>query len=249
MGKAVRRVLANPIIFAVIAFVGTCYIRFAFRTTRWRFMAGNLAKARVGNGPVIFCVWHGRQFMMPKLWPTGAPLWVLGSTSFEGQLALAVARWFGIRTIDRQKSALSPLAVRTILRVLRSGESVGLTPDGSRGPRMNVMPGVIELARMSGAPLVPAAYSCSTSIAFSSWDRFLAPLPFGRGIFVVGEPIRVARTANPVEMECARRSLEDALNSITRMADVEVGRAPIAPAEREMVAEPVTANSGDVVVH
>jgi lysophospholipid acyltransferase (LPLAT)-like uncharacterized protein len=121
-----------------------------FWTTRWRFLEHKLAEVGAGDRPVIFCSWHGRQFMMPKFWPVEARLSVLGSTSFDGQLALAIASQFGIDTITRQKSDLSPQTVRAILRVLKSGKSIGLTPDGSRGPRMNVNPGVIDLARISG---------------------------------------------------------------------------------------------------
>ena len=55
----------------------------------------------------------------------------------------------------------------------------------------------------------------------SSWDRFLVPCPFSRGLFVYGEPIIVARDAGAREMEEARLAVERALNEVTERADRE----------------------------
>jgi len=226
------RTVEWPWIIPLLVPVGTLYIRIAYWAIRWRRDTAHLDEALSGNRPIIFCVWHGRQLMMSKLWPAGFPLWVVGSNSFDGRLALAAARKFGIRTIERSRTAGKAQAVRAILRALKDGASVGVTPDGSKGPRMNVNPGIIDIARMSGAPLVPAAYSCSHGIAFSSWDRFIAPFPFGRGVFLVGEPINVQADADPAAMEAARQTLESRLNAITMLADRSVGREPIMPAPR-----------------
>jgi len=59
---------------------------------------------------------------------------------------------------------------------------------------------------------------------FASWDRFLVPYPFSRGVFYWGEPIWVSRDATEAELEAKRRDLEAELNRITALADEAVKR-------------------------
>lgn len=226
-----KKLLSFAAVRGQIAAVGRLYINFVFRTTRWKGLVPAVDQLRglLRQGPIILCVWHGRQLMMPKLWPPDSPLWVLGSTSRDGQLALAAAGKFNIKTIDRSRNSLDANTARRILQVLCSGDSVGLTPDGSRGPRMRVKAGVIRLAKLSGAPLVPATYSCSNAIQLSSWDRFVVPLPFARGIFTVGTPVHVGKAADTAETEKARSALEHQLNAMTEAADRFTGGNTVLP--------------------
>ncbi len=41
---------------------------------------------------------------------------------------------------------------------LAAGTNIGITPDGPKGPRHRVKQGIIELARISGRPIVPVTY-------------------------------------------------------------------------------------------
>ena len=59
---------------------------------------------------------------------------------------------------------------------------------------------------------------------FASWDRFLVPYPFSRGLYCWGDPIWVPRDATPEELEAKRSKLEAVLNRITALADEAVRR-------------------------
>jgi lysophospholipid acyltransferase (LPLAT)-like uncharacterized protein len=87
------------------------------------------------------------------------------------------------------------------------------------------------LARLSGAPIVPATYAVSRRKLASSWDRFVIALPFSRGIYLWGAPIHVARDADDEALEMARLELEDSLNALTETADRRIGVEPVRPAE------------------
>lgn len=234
MAGLLRAVLERASLRERVATVGAAYVDLVFRGTRWAegVKADRLLESILARGPMIFCVWHGRQLMMARLWPRTHPLWVVGSTSRDGQLALAVARRFGLHTIERSQRAGSSNALRTMIRVLRSGDSVGIMPDGSRGPAMRVKPGVVELAKLTGAPLVPAAFSCANAISLRSWDRFMVPLPFGSGAFVVGSPVEVPGDSNTVHLEQARQTLEMRLNAVTALADAAMRRRPVVADEQ-----------------
>ena len=58
----------------------------------------------------------------------------------------------------------------------------------------------------------------------NSWDRFLIPVPFGRGWFLYGRPIRVDRHASEAEQEAARLLLESELRRLTAAADAMADR-------------------------
>jgi lysophospholipid acyltransferase (LPLAT)-like uncharacterized protein len=116
-----------------------------------------------------------------------------------------------------------------MLRALKSGEYVGVTPDGPRGPRMQAAQGVVFAARHAGVPILPLSYAAKGSKILSSWDRFLIPLPFCRGIMKWGNPIEVAANADGEEIARVTATLANELNQITHLLDTELGLPLIEP--------------------
>ena len=95
---------------------------------------------------------------------------------------------------------------------------------------MRASDGIVRLARVSGVPILPATFGAHRRKVLPSWDRFVIPWPFTRGVLVWGEPITVARDADDAAVERARVQVEDALNALTEEADRLVGQSPIEPA-------------------
>ncbi len=106
---------------------------------------------------------------------------------------------------------------------MKDGYDVGITPDGPRGPRRRVKPGVIAAARFTGLPIIPVAFSARPARRLGSWDRTLVPFPFSRGLFVCGEPLRVARDIGQEEQDRLRTLLESEIDRLTDLADTRVG--------------------------
>lgn len=79
--------------------------------------------------------------------------------------------------------------------------------------------GVAQLARITGRPVIPIAFSCSRGKRFSSWDRFLLPYPFSRGVILWGEPLF---WRDGEETEAFRLRIENALRETTARADESV---------------------------
>jgi hypothetical protein len=90
--------------------------------------------------------------------------------------------------------------------------------------------GVIQLAKLSRATIVPMAWSARHAVRLNSWDRMMFLLPFGRGVYVYGDPIQVARDADDETMARLREGLERDLIRLAHEADRLVGRTPIEPA-------------------
>lgn len=183
-----------------------------------------LAETRRGNGPFLFAFWHNR-LLFPVYLYRSTGVGVLISPSRDGEYIARTVERFGFTAL-RGSSYKNPSAgLAQLARHVRKGYSVAVTPDGPRGPRERAQPGVLELAKVSGIPVVPCAYSPGRRLTLRSWDGFIVPLPFCRAAVVYREPIHVPRDATREEMESLRCRLEQEINAATDRADFLVGRA------------------------
>jgi len=211
--------------------VAAQYIRLVRFTGRWQVVGAEAAIERCEKGlPLIVAVWHGRLLMAPFSWPHSDRSHILVSAHRDGQLIARTLNFLRMGTIPGSTRRGGGMALRRLHNILHGGGVVGLTPDGPRGPRMRVTPGVIQLARLTGAPIYPIAYSAHPRFVFDSWDRFVLPFPFSRGIYLWGEPIFIARETDRADMERVRHALEETLNDLTRRADAAMGYPPMDPA-------------------
>ena len=229
--KPYKNLLRNRAVRGVLCALAAFYIRIVHATGRWRVERGEIAEAKVREGrPFIVAFWHGRMMMMGYCWRHDAPMNILISQHPDGQLIAGTIARFGFGSITGSSRHGGAAATRAILKALARGEYVGITPDGPHGPRMRASAGVVDIARASGAAIVPLAFSASRRRVLGSWDRFVVALPFSRGVFVWGTPVEVARDVDEEAREAARRTLEDALNAVSGEADRIVGQDVIEPA-------------------
>ncbi len=230
--SSLKSLLRNDRLRRGLCWLGAQYIRLVHATTRWTVVDDAAPRALWDAGkPFILCFWHGRILMMPYSWRRDRPIHMLISSHPDGQLIAKTVAHFGIATVAGSSTRGGAQGMRRLIRLLKAGDSVGITPDGPRGPRMRASSGAVVLARLSGTPLVPCSYSVSRRKLARSWDRFVIALPFGRGAIVWGAPIPVAADANEAAMERARQALEDSLNAVSGDADRRCGQQPIEPAD------------------
>lgn len=171
--------------------------------------------------PVIYAVWHGRLLLLPYLYGHRGSR-VLASRSRDGELVTRLVRRFGLEPVRGSSTRGGGEALRLLARALRRGHEVVVVPDGPRGPREVLKPGVIALARLSGAPIVPMAVGASREWRLRSWDEFRIPKPFARCVMRFGEPIRVA--ADRAGLDAARKEVEAALRGLSWQVDEEARR-------------------------
>ena len=229
MGLA-KRIGKSETLRGLLCWLGSLYIRFVHATGRWQVINGEHARRLWdADRPFILAFWHGRILMMPKSWRASVPIHMLISQHRDGQLIARTVAHFGIHTVAGSTTRGGSAALRGMLKFLKSGQCVGITPDGPKGPRMRASTGIVSVARLAGVPILPATFSASRRRLLGSWDRFAVALPFSRGIFVWGEPITVARDADAQALDRARQAVEDALNAITRDADHRLGQTTPEP--------------------
>lgn len=223
---------------ALLPALGAAYIRLVARTGRWTVLGeANMAAMRAGGRPFVCAFWHARLLMMPMLAPSvGRPFTMMISANRDGEVVaklierfgIAAARGSGADPAKPHKDKGGARALRGALGAMRAGRAVGVTPDGPRGPAERAQPGVVRLAQMRGAAILPISYAARWSVRLRSWDRFLLPMPFGGGAYAYGTPIRVGEGPDGVREAAA--ALEAELLRIGRMVDEGVGRAAAADA-------------------
>jgi len=137
---------------------------------------------------VIIPFWHDQLFLLVFGYP-GKHAKLLISSSKDGELLAQTMKYFDQDTVRGSSSRGGRAAFKKMLDLCQEKVDIVLTPDGPRGPRHELKDGVIQLARMSGRPVMPMAFVCSRGHRFKSWDRFLFPYPFARGVYSFGAPI------------------------------------------------------------
>lgn len=227
----VKRLTRSDSVRAALCWLGSVFIRLVRNTGSWRVEGADIPAAFWDRDePFILAFWHGRIMMMPYCWRRDKTINMLISQHRDGQFIAKTVSHFGIDTVVGSSSKGGSAALRAMLRALKQGQSVGITPDGPRGPRMRASDGVVHVARMSGVPVIPCGFSARRRKVLGSWDRFNVAFPFSRGIFVWGEPVRVPADASPEKLEEARLAVEDGLTAVTQAADRLMGHVPVEPA-------------------
>lgn len=173
------------------------------------------------GGPFIIALWHGQLAMLHQLRFGDHALVALVSDHRDGRLIGKCARRFNIRTVSASTGRGGIAALRQLFRLAREGHNLFITPDGPRGPRFRVSKGIIDVARLSGLPILPAAIGVSGSWKFNSWDRLEVPSLFSRVAVRFGTPIYVSGDGDITDHMLR---LEGALTLLQNDADRAVDR-------------------------
>lgn len=140
--------------------------------------------------PFILAFWH-RYLILMRYAYRGTRMSVLVSQSWDGELTSQTLAHLGIDTCRGSSTRGGAAALRDLLRRARSGSDLGFTPDGPKGPRCKVQPGVIVAAAMSGLPIQPVAIGATRRKLLRSWDRMVVPLPGARVDVIFGRPLTI----------------------------------------------------------
>ncbi len=199
--------------------LGYWVIRILGRTMRFEVVNPEVQKSFLERGiPYIGAFWHGRLLMMPFGYE-GKKLSFLVSPHRDGLIIGKALKQFGFNPIFGSSTRGGSSALTAMVEAIQNGSDMAIVPDGPRGPRQKLQFGVIELARRTGNPILPLSFSASKKRIFKTWDRFLLPYPFSKGVFIWGDPIYVDRDGDRDYLEEMRRFVERRLNELTEEAD------------------------------
>ena len=219
ISRAVRRLREHRLVLQVVPRIAVWLMIGLYRLLRIVHVNTGYPESCLARGERVICAfWHGRLLMMPFAYP-GQRVVILISQHRDGEYISRIARALGFQVIRGSATRGGVRALRQIIRALKEGLNLVITPDGPKGPRAKVKSGVIEIARLTGAPIVPVSFSAVRRRFLKSWDAFLLPLPFSRAVYIWGEPIYVEPMATKEEVAKYQDILGERLDLLTMKAD------------------------------
>ena len=213
--------------------ISLCYyfLRLYLSLLRVRVIGEDEARRSFGKkGRIIAVIWHQR--FLPALayvtkFKSFKPI-VMISRSRDGELVAGIAERLGLTPIRGSSTEGGREALLAIARELRKNPAVIHIVDGPTGPKGVVKPGLIAIAQVSGAVILPVIVSANRAWIMRSWDQFLVPKPFSQVTIRWGEPFFVERKLRQQEFEKTRLEIEKKLREAYGEADLKSGwRAPL----------------------
>jgi lysophospholipid acyltransferase (LPLAT)-like uncharacterized protein len=232
--QLLRKIFYNFLIQEVLAWLIMLYIELVFLTSRKKILNNKIINDSINvRSPLIIAFWHNRLVMIPamaKRIKNSYPNYnfmTLASRHGDGRIVGRVMQKFSLISIlgstkDGRKSSrgIDFSSMRQILDGLKRGYSLGITPDGPRGPNQKINGDIINIARIANAKIIAVSYSSSNFIIFNSWDRFKLPLPFGKLSFYIYEvPIEIPRNSSDEQIIEFEKTLTNKLNFAQNKAD------------------------------
>ncbi len=211
-----KSLIQNPKSARLLAALGAGLLRALSLTLRLRFIDKGSVFQNTPGTPVIMCFWHNRILgialaFLRRYPPRRAGVTVLTSPSRDGEILAGVMGRLGMNSVRGSSSRRGSQALLELIRLVKDGADIAITPDGPRGPRYNLGPGAIHLAQTTGAPILPVHASYTRAIRMKTWDGFIIPLPFSKVTVTVDDPVPVPADLDDPAFETFRARIESHL--------------------------------------
>lgn len=203
---------------AAAAWAGAAVLRGLFATLRIRTEdpAGHLTDP--AGRPVIYAFWHNRILAITaaflRVYPRGRKgVLVLTSASKDGMWLGALAGRLGMGSVRGSSSRRGATAMRELIEKVEEGRDIAITPDGPRGPRYELGPGMVYLAQRTGVPIIPIHARFGRHWRLKTWDGFCIPRPFSRVEVTLAPPVSIPAALSGGDFETERRRIESSLRA------------------------------------
>lgn len=185
----------NWFLFTLLPYVTSVVIRLIYRTLRIDYIDVNYPQTIWKKGDnFILSFWHDQLLLMAPGYKCAQAERKVGtkiliSQSKDGELIARTMEFLGLDAVRGSSSRGGREALRDMVKMANDPDDIVFTPDGPRGPRHQAKMGVAQISKLTKRPIVPIAFAVSRGFRFSSWDKFLFPYPFARGVYAFGEPL------------------------------------------------------------
>ena len=206
----------------LIGFLFYLITKISFLSIRWKYFNED-QKYNIFNvdNQYIFCCWHNRLFLGPHLLPRNRIINALQSSHSDGMITSIAFKYLGMNVILGSSMNGGMQAFRKMIKCIQNGESIAITPDGPKGPKETVKEGIIKLAQITGVPIVPLVWTTKKFKLINSWDHFVIPFPFSKGVYTFGEPIYIDKKINKKKFEISRLEVENEIKRLTKLINNE----------------------------
>ena len=225
----IKLILNNYFLKKIFSLIGAAYIYFVYISSKKKFInKDSFDKLISENESFIYALWHDQLLLSPLTWLSKKKINILISKHKDGDIIADLIRFHGFNSIrgstnnpNKEKEKNSVSNIRKILKSLKNNVSIGITPDGPRGPRHKVSEGTINIARISNKRILPMALAYKKKWILNTWDKFIIPMPFNEICIVWGVPMDIK--IEKIDISTQQEVLEKSLISITELASNHIG--------------------------
>jgi hypothetical protein len=166
----------------------------------------------------IFCFWHGK-IVLPYYVYRGLGAYILISEHRDGEFIARMVRFNGYRPVRGSSTRGGAKGLKGLLKVIRKGGVIAITPDGPKGPKGRLKEGIVFLAQLTGLPVYTLGVGYSKCWQLKDWSGLKVPKPFARGVIAFGKGIKVPRELSRDGLEECRLKIENELNRCNDLAE------------------------------
>ena len=207
----------------LIGFIFYFITKLISRSIRWEyFEQSKKSKIFDNRHKYIFCCWHNKLFLGPHLLPRNRIINALQSSHSDGMVTSVAFKYLGMNVILGSSKKGGMQAFRKMVKCIQLGQSIAITPDGPKGPKEKVKDGIIKLAQITDTSIIPLVWATNKFKLINSWDNFVLPYPFSKGVYSFGKPINVKKRINEEELEFVRQNLENEIKRLTKLVENRV---------------------------
>ncbi|CAN5523073.1 hypothetical protein BH11PLA2_BH11PLA2_21900 [soil metagenome] len=167
---------------------------------------------------LIYLFWH-ENILLPIVKFGHPSVSVLISKHADGQLLGRLIESVGMGMVTGSTNRGGVEAVRKLIDPKSSNRHLSITPDGPRGPRRIVQPGVVYIASRTGMKIACVGIGYHNPWRARSWDRFAIPKPCSRVKLVASEPIAIASGLKSHELEQQRLRIQNEMDRVNKVAE------------------------------
>ena len=215
--KFIKRISKNRFGQKFLGYLVFIITSFTFKSISWKSLKNSNSYYFKKKEAIIFCTWHNRLYCGPYLLPKDKlVINALQSSHSDGMMTDVLFKLIKMKIIYGSSKKKGVSAFIKMTKAIKNGESLAITPDGPKGPREIVKDGIIKLAQNTGAPIVPLFWKVKNHKILNSWDNFIIPFPFSKGVYIFGKPIHVRRKVTEKKLFEIKNLIQDEFDRLTK---------------------------------
>lgn len=212
------RKFISRLLFHIVPFLVANIMRVWFTSCKVTVYNNEVIFKRENEGqPFIASFWH-YSFLYIFFYQRKSSGVAMVSASKDGDYIAGLANQLGFSTVRGSTNKRGVNALKSMLKVVKSGSNAAIVADGSQGPALVAQPGAVFIASRTGVPVIPMVWSASKYFTVPSWDKTVVPRPFSHIHYHYGEPITVPPGLNQEEIEEYRQLLDERLTQLYKQA-------------------------------
>jgi lysophospholipid acyltransferase (LPLAT)-like uncharacterized protein len=218
--------LRHPLLLKWAGFFAACLLRVWGSTIRHLRMSvdGTYHPRNPDQQRCVYAVWHESVTALAFI---HTKIDLLISHHADGEFGAQACRFLNVGVIRGSSTRGGATALLEMIQRAQS-RHILVTPDGPRGPRHMIRPGLVFLASVTGLPIVLIGIGYSRAWRLKTWDRMAIPFPWSTTCGVISEPIYIPQNIRTDDFADYCSQIEQRFIKLTASAErwAETGRRP-----------------------